>query len=104
MSEQQSADIQQLRSLTQQLLNSASAADWDAATAIEADRRPLMYQVFGRIVPGDHGLHQALLNEILSADREIIRLAKQRHAELAKLLRQMNQGRSAHEAYTSNSR
>lgn len=96
------ADVERLRSLTRQLLACAAAADWDSATAIEADRRPLLYRVFGGVSHGGHTRYRALLQEILVADQEIIHLAKQRHGELTGLLRQLGQGRSACRVYESN--
>lgn len=103
MSEQDIENIAKLRELTQQLLERARAEDWEAAADIENTRRPLLYGVFGQVVPGTHVRHRALLNEILAADREIIALAQQRHAELAELLRQAGQGRVALKAYGANS-
>lgn len=102
MSHRDSADVERLRSLTQQLLACATAADWDCAMAIEADRRPLLYQVFGDVPLGSHSRYRALLQEILAVDQEIIHLAKQRHGELSGLLRQLGQGRSACRVYESN--
>lgn len=96
------ADVERLRSLTRQLLACAAAADWDSATAIEADRRPLLYRVFGGVSHGGHTRYRALLQEILVADQEIIHLAKQRHGELTGLLRQLGQGRSACRVYEGN--
>lgn len=92
-------DITRLRGLTQDLLNSARAGDWDAAVVIETERRPLLYTIFGEVAPGTHIRHQALLNEILAVDREIMQLAQQRRVELGGLLRQVGNGRAALKAY-----
>lgn len=95
--------VAKLRELTRQLLDCAHAEDWEAAAEIETTRRPLLYSVFGQVEHGAHVRHRALLNEIVAADREIIALAQQRHAELADLLRQAGQGRAALKAYGANS-
>lgn len=96
------SDVTRLRALTQELLGCAQCGDWDAAVAIETERRPLLYSVFGAVTPGTHVQHQALLNEILSADREIMQLAQQRRDELGGHLRQVGHGRSALKAYDDN--
>lgn len=99
----ESDQIDMLMSLTQDLLRSARAADWDATTQLEAERRPLLYQVFGSVTPGKHIRYHSLLQEILSVDREIMQLAQQRRDELASLLHQVGHGRTALKAYESNS-
>ena len=100
----ESDQIDRLKSLTQELLRSARAADWDATTQLEAERRPLLYQIFGAVTPGQHIRYRALLQEILSVDREVMRLAQHRRDELAGLLHQVGHGRSALKAYESNTR
>lgn len=100
----ESEQIDMLMSLTQDLLRSARAADWDATTQLEADRRPLLYQIFGAVTPGKHIRYRSLLQEILSVDREIMQLAQQRRDELAGLLHQVGHGRTALKAYESNTR
>lgn len=93
------SDITRLRDLTRDLLERAQSGDWDAAVDIETERRPLLYAVFGDVAPGTHVRHRDLLDEILSADREIMQLARQRRDELGGLLRQVGQGRTALKAY-----
>lgn len=100
----ESDQIDMLMSLTQDLLRSARAADWDETTQLEAARRPLLYQIFGAVKPGKHIRYRALLQEILSVDREIMLLAQQRRDELAGLLHQVGHGRTALKAYESNTR
>lgn len=100
----QNNQIDLLKALTRNLLDSAHAGDWETATRLEETRRPLLYRVFGEVAPGSHVQHQALLHEILNADREIMRLAQQHREELGGLLRQVGHGRSALRAYESNSR
>lgn len=105
MTEQGASYAMQLRALTQNLLAKANAGDWDAVIAIESDRRPLLSCVFGASVPPDiHPQYQMLINEILSADREIMHLAQQRRDELVGLLRQVGLGRTACHVYEGNSR
>jgi len=96
--------VDRLRSLTQDLLNAARAGDWDATTQLEAERRPLLYQIFGAVMPGQHIRYRALLQDILSVDREVMQLAQCRRDELAGLLHQVGHGRSALKAYESNTR
>lgn len=96
--------IDLLKSLTRELLNSARAGEWDNTTLLETERRPLLYQVFGAVSAGQHVQHHALLQEILGADREIMQLAEQRRDELGGLLQQVGHGRSALKAYESNRR
>lgn len=96
--------IDLLKSLTRELLISARAGEWDKTTLLETERRPLLYQVFGMGSTGQHVQHQALLQEILSADREIMQLAEQRRDELGNLLQQVGHGRTALKAYESNRR
>lgn len=98
------SEIYRLRTLTQDLLDRALSGDWDAAVDIETERRPLLYAVFGEVAPGTHVQHRALLNEILTADREIMQLAQQRRDELGSVLRQVGHGRSALKAYDDNRR
>lgn len=98
------SDIARLRGLTQDLLGCAHSGDWDAAVAIETERRPLLYSVYSDVAPGTHIQHRALLEEILAADREIMQLAQQRRDELGGLLRQVGHGRSALKAYDDNRR
>ncbi len=95
--------IDLVKSLTRELLISARAGEWDKTTLLETERRPLLYQVFGAVGQGQHVQHRALLQEILSADREIMQLAQQRRDELAGLLHQVGHGRTALKAYESNS-
>lgn len=95
-------DIERLRGLTRELLKCAESGDWDGAVAIETERRPLLYSVFSEVAPGTHLQRQALLNEILVADREIMQLAQRHREELGGLLRQVGQGRSALKAYGDN--
>lgn len=105
MAEKDMTDADQLRALTQDLLVKANAGDWDAVIAIEAKRRPLLSRVFATMAAPDTSTqYQTLINEILSADREITHLAQQRRDELAGLLRQVELGRSARQAYEGNSR
>lgn len=96
--------IIRLRGLTEDLLDRAQSGDWDTVVAIEAERRPLLYSVFGAVAPGQHVQHQALLNEILTANREIMRLAQSRRDELGGQLRQLGKGRNALKAYGDNRR
>jgi hypothetical protein len=98
------SDIERLRGLTQDLLERAQSGDWDGAVALESERRPLLYSVFGDVAPGTHSRHQSLLSEILTADREIMQLAQQRRDEVGGLLRQVGHGRSALKAYDGNRR
>ena len=104
MTADQINQIDLLRTLTRDLLNSARRGDWDTATHLETQRRPLLYRVFGEVAPGSHVQHQTLLHEILDVDREIMRLAQQHREELGGLLRQVGHGRVALKAYGSNSR
>lgn len=96
--------IDLLKSLTRELLISARAGEWDKTTLLETERRPLLYQVFDTVSTGQHVQHQALLQEILSADREIMQLAEHRRDELGSLLHQVGHGRIALKAYESNKR
>jgi hypothetical protein len=100
----ESDQIDRLRSLTQDLLHAARAGEWDTTTQLEAERRPLLYQVFGAVTPGQHIRYRALLQDILSVDREVMLLAQCRRDELAGLLHQVGHGRSALKAYESNTR
>lgn len=95
--------VVQLRAMTQQLLDSARAGEWEVAAAIESERRPLLYLVFGQVEQGTHARHRALLNEILAADREIIQRAQSCREELADMLRRTGTGRAAVRAYGANS-
>ena len=97
-------DISRLRDLTEELLSQARSGDWDAAVIVENERRPLLYKVFGEVAPGTHVQHRALLNEILTVDREIMQLAQQRRDELGGMLRQVGNGRAALKAYDDNRR
>ena len=94
--------IEQLRRLTQEILDCARKGDWDNAILIEVDRRPLLQAVFGVGTP-DIGL-KPLLQEILAADREVMTLTQLRHDELAGSVRQVGRGRTALRAYEVNSR
>ncbi|MFN2308630.1 MAG: flagellar protein FliT [Gammaproteobacteria bacterium] len=98
------ADIARLRALTQALLGSAESGDWDAVARVEGERRGLLYAVFGTDGSGAQAGRQALLNEILSADRQIVRLAQQHRDELGGLLRQVGHGRTVLKAYDDNRR
>ncbi|MBI5461129.1 MAG: flagellar protein FliT [Gammaproteobacteria bacterium] len=104
MTEHDAGDIAQLRRLTRELLDSATAGDWDTAIAIEVDRRPLLSRVFAAGTSDTQDEYRILLNEILSVDREIMRLTQLRRDEVAGVLRQVAQGRSGCQAYESNSR
>ncbi|MBI5040582.1 MAG: flagellar protein FliT [Gammaproteobacteria bacterium] len=104
MAEHDADDVLQLRKLTRELLSSANAGDWDAAIALEVDRRPLVSRVFATGMPNTQAEYQILLNEILSADQEIMRLTQLRRDDVAGVLRQVVQGRSACHVYESNSR
>ena len=95
-------EAEHLQALTRALLAAAESGEWDTAAMLEEERRPLLYRVFGEVAFGTHAQHLALLNTILSADREIMELAQQRHEELGSLLRQVGQGRTALRAYESN--
>lgn len=95
-------DIERLKALSRALLASARDGEWETAASLEAERRPLLYRIFGEIPPGTHLQHQTLLNEVLLADRKIMDLAKQRQGELGSMLRQVGQGRSALRAYENN--
>lgn len=100
----ESGQIDMLMSLSHNLLHCARAGDWDATTQLEAERRPLLYQIFGAVTRGKHIRYHTLLQDILSVDREIMQLAQQRRDELAGLLHQVGQGRTALKAYESNTR
>ena len=95
-------EVEHLQALTRALLAAAESGEWDTAAALEGERRPLLYRVFGEVAFGKHTQHLELLSTILSADREIMELAQQRHEELGGLLRQVGQGRTALRAYESN--
>ena len=92
----------QLRRLTQEILDCARKGDWDNAIKIEADRRPLLQVVFAATTP-DPKL-KPLLEEILAVDQEIVTLTQHRHDELAGQVRQVGRGRTALRAYERNSR
>lgn len=95
-------EVEQLQALTGALLAAAKSGDWDKAAALEGERRPLLYRVFGEPAPGTQTQQLKLLRTILSADREIMELAQQRREELGGMLRQVGQGRTALRAYESN--
>lgn len=99
---EETAGSERLRALTQELLACARRGDWEKASGLEVERRPGLYRVFGGMALGINVQHQTLLTEVLAADREILRLAQQRRAELGGLLQQVNQGRTALRAYESN--
>lgn len=98
-------DAAQLRALTRELLLKAKAGDWDTVVALESERRPLLYRLFGAAVaPAEQPHYRALIGEILSTDRELTQLAQQRREELAGALRKIGAGRSGCQAYVANSR
>ncbi|MFA7387177.1 MAG: flagellar protein FliT [Thiohalobacteraceae bacterium] len=95
-------EVDRLQTLTGALLAAAKSGEWDKAAALEEERRPLLYRVFGEAAPGTQTQQLELLRTILSVDRDITELAQQRREELGGMLRQVGQGRAALRAYESN--
>jgi len=95
------ATLDALLSLTQALLGSAKAGDWERVTVLESERRPLIYAAFaaGGVAVGDNPDRQAVIREILDADRQVMDLARQQRDDLQSQLRDLGYGKSALRAY-----
>ncbi|MBZ0072868.1 MAG: flagellar protein FliT [Gammaproteobacteria bacterium] len=92
-------DCTRLHGLTRDLLARARAGDWEAVAVVEHERRPVLQAVCTALAPHGAGTYEALLTEILAADREVIQLAQQHRDELGGQLREMGHGRNAVRAY-----
>ena len=64
---------QQLLALTQEMLVSAQASDWDKLIELEQARQPLFHLVFGNNNVADN---EALAREVLKLDGNTMELAK----------------------------
>ena len=96
--------VDEVRALTQALLDCAHSGDWDGIVALEAERRTLLYDLFESESRHAEELLRTLLTDILVMDQEIMSLTQQRCDELSDWLRQVGQRRTAMKAYDSNTR
>lgn len=63
---------QQLLTLTQEMLESAQASDWDRLIELEKTRQPLFQQIFEDNIAE----HEALARQVLELDLATMQLAK----------------------------
>ena len=94
----------QVRVLTQAMLDCAHSGDWEGIVAIEAKRRALLYALFDGVSRPAEGPARTLISDILKMDQEVMSLTQQRRGDLSDWLRQVGHGRSALKAYDSNTR
>lgn len=84
--------------VTQDMAALGDAGDWDAVVDIEPRRRILLEQAFADKVPADEQT-VGRINEILSLDKELMRLGELARGQIAGELGQMQKGRKGTRAY-----
>jgi hypothetical protein len=90
--------------LSDRLAVAAEAGDWEAATRLEAERRPLIDDAFAAGPPSDAEEAAALIQRILSADRRVASLASHARDEAAAELAALQKGRRMNKAYRDTER
>ena len=93
-------DIEQLVSISRQMLLQARAAAWDDVTRLEKERHNLIGQLFSE--PVEESLVDSLssgIKSVLAIDLDIIALGRVEKNELEQTLRQIEQGKKARKAY-----
>jgi hypothetical protein len=93
-------DLNELRSLTAAMLDSARTQDWASVANLEATRAVLLHAVFEQ--NGSYTPEQlaGLARQLLDWDRELIALGTQARDAVAGELVQLRQLRRAHDAYS----
>ena len=99
-SHERERQIERILELTRGARERAEEGDWEAAVALEGERRPLIREYFTSPLPM-HGRVRvaAAIREILSSDAGLIALAAKGRNEAAEESRRMQHGRRAKAAY-----
>lgn len=95
-------ELQQLISLSQDMLEKARKELWDDAIALEEERRERLRRFFSEPVQDEYSeTVVAGIELILSIDGNLMELGALRKFDLAQALQGMDQGKKAVKAYTS---
>ena len=83
--------------LTRRMLELCVKGEWEAAGAVEAERRAM---IDPQAVPGPDDVEH--LQHIIDLNAEILRVSSERHAELAGALHDVRAGKRAASTYAQN--
>jgi hypothetical protein len=97
-----SADLQQLLTLSNAMLECARSASWNEIAELEVMRRELLDAFFLSPFPDELALTvTGGIQSILAIDHEIMALCRMEKHELEQVLQQIEQGKKAIKAYSS---
>jgi len=100
--------IERILQLTREMYARAQAGEWEAVAVAEAERDPLIGELFGTAQDGDGGplsdsVHEGV-REILETDRRTMELLVKRRTEVADRAHELAEGERVRMAYEGNSR
>lgn len=88
--------------LTERMLETARAQDWERLTDLEAARRQHLQEAFtGKVSGAEAPAFAALAQQILALDRELIAAGEQERVTLGEALARLESGRRAKRAYAA---
>jgi hypothetical protein len=97
-----SAGLQQLISITREMLEQAQSASWDEVSKLEAERRELLRMFFMAPIQDEFvGTVSEGIRSIIAFDEDIMELGRTEKHALEQVLRQIDQGKKAIKAYDS---
>ncbi|MDD5579367.1 MAG: flagellar protein FliT [Methylobacter sp.] len=95
-------DLQQLVSLSREMLEKAESESWDELFVLEEKRRALLGLFFSVPVQQEYaGEVSEGIQSIMAIDRNIMELGLGKKLELEQALHQIDQGKKAVKAYNS---
>jgi hypothetical protein len=93
-------DLETALRLTEAMLEAARGQDWDRLVELEAVRRGHIATAFKGSVSGDDApVFAEIAQQILSLDRELVRLGEEGRLSLAEALSRIQAGTRARKAY-----
>jgi hypothetical protein len=92
--------LEELRAVSEQMLDEAKMGAWEEVERLEADRQSMMQDLFGGPIPGEVADQVATrLQEVLGVNEQVIDLIKHRRDDVAQIMRGVQTGKRARRAY-----
>jgi hypothetical protein len=94
-------NLQQLISISRTMLEKAREESWDDVVDLEAERSELIRLFFLELIQQTYAEVVDGIQSILAIDRDIMALGVLKRFDIAQTLKNMDQGKKAVKAYTS---
>jgi hypothetical protein len=96
--------LEQFQSLSRKMLNHAEHQQWDRLPELEQERQQVIQQFFKHetITVDDSPRVESIINDVLSINEALAKLAEKTKRSIAKNIQGMKQRQTVHSAYLEN--